>query len=158
MLRTLRIQAVLVASLTVVAIARAEEPPPIPRTCSEPGTSSVPYPVVLEARAPSYLQPLWQARVAGQVIILVAINREGAVSFACLVQGINALADRYTAQAARAWRFAPSSLEARHARLSFTFTLEPAGEGGALGARDVIYRAPFAFTISARYGVPKGAT
>jgi TonB family protein len=120
-------------------LALADQPPiPLPCAGSPIGQAISVSPI--EARAPRYLDPLWKAGVAGEVRLRVNVSPDGSVAGTpCLVRSVNALADRYTAQAAIAWRF-PPAVVARYAELSFQFVFEAAPQGLSPGPTGVLFK------------------
>lgn len=122
--------------------------PTIPGPCPSV-YHSLPIPSAeVEARAPRYPEPLWRARIKGEVRLRVTILPSGTVSSVCLVSGVNVLADRYTAQAAEQWRFVASSDASREAELSFKYEFERLATGH-LGATGTAFVPPFGVVLYA---------
>jgi TonB family protein len=81
-------------------------------------------PLVLSAVAPVYPPTAQTANASGDVIVGVAIDRNGNVTSARIISGRDLLR-KTSVEAARRWRFSARDNEYRQAELTFTFRIVP---------------------------------
>ena len=115
---------------------------PIPTACRADAATLPTAEAPLEVRAPRFLESLWRAHVTGTVQLRLTVVSTGTVSDVCLVRGVNALADRSAAQAARSWRFTPAAAAAREATATFTYAFEDAPPGLGPGPTATVFQPP----------------
>jgi len=142
MTRALLVGFLLVCRPSVAATVPDMTLVPIPTACR---ADAAPLPAAeppLEVRAPRFLESLWRAHVTGTVQLRLTVGSTGLVSDACLVRGVNALADRAAAQAARFWRFPPAAAAAREATATFTYSFEEAPVGLGPGPTATVFQPP----------------
>ena len=147
-------RALLIVSLLVCSPSLAANGPdmtlvPIPTACR---ADAAPLPAAespLEVRAPRFLESLWRAHVTGAVQLRLTVVSTGLVTDVCLVRGVNALADRSAAQAARLWRFPPAPAPTREATVTFTYSFEQAPPGLGPGPTATVFRPPFGVLLLA---------
>ena len=80
--------------------------------------------VVVSAVAPVYPAIAQSAHATGDVVVAADINKSGNVASTRVVSGHNLLY-KVSVEAARRWKFSPSSEEHRLAELTFTFRIVP---------------------------------
>ncbi len=142
MKRALLIVSLLVWRPSLAAIAPDMSLVPIPIACPADVPALPAAAPPLEVRAPRFLESLWRAHVTGTVALRLTVVSTGSVSDICLVRGVNALADRSAAQAARLWRFPPADAAARVATATFTYSFEEAPPGLGPGPTATVFQPP----------------
>ena len=134
---------------TLIAAGQSAPSPPIPAPCAAAAPTLSAAPAPLEARAPRLSEPLWRAHITGTVRLRLSVDPGGTVNDVCLLQSVNALADRFAAQAARLWRFPPAAVTIREATITITYAFEEAPSGLGPGPTGVVFEPPFGVRLLA---------